>query len=440
MDHGTEVEEPLLPSREEPLHKRGSGMTHLLNLLLMSVAFLGIFSAFGATQNLVSSIIPGNLGYWSVATVYVAFCFGALLISPALTKLLKPRLSLVLGSLTYLGFILANLWPDWATLIPTAALLGVGAAVLWAAQGAYLTATGVNYAKDRGEEVRSAMGFFNGIFWAIFQCTQVIGNLLGAFVLSSAGESSTHLLFYIFVGIAGAGSLLLCFLRPEQTSEEKDNTPLSVRILDAIFLMKDKRMLFLIPTLFYSGIEMGFIFGDFTKECISNPLGTGWIGFVMSVFGATDAIGSFVLGRLSDKAGKRLLVAVGFFTHILFHTFWIFFLHWKSFDAIPDYKYMLFITAAIYGLGDAVWNMFPSIMMSSVFTDQAEAAFSVLKLFNSLGFAAAFVYGPLLPFLYKQIIALSVLFVAVLCLVLLDRFIVPIDGKKADPINATKDA
>jgi len=425
--------------------QKSSGWKHLFNLVYLSLSFCGIFAAWNAVQNLISSIVPGLLGYWSIAALYASFCFGSLLVAPALTKILQSRVSMVLGSLTYVGFMVANLKPLWETLIPTAVLLGIGASILWAAQGAYLTAAASNYAGSRGDELKSAMGLFNGLFFAIFQCSGIIGNLLGSFILSGAKGNSQTFLFYIFIAIAGSGSLALCFIRPEVNLHEqkKEDSSVSSRILQAIYLMKDRRMIFIIPVLFYSGLEQGFIFGDFTKNCIKDPLGAEWIGFIMAVFAAVDAVSSYTFGKLSDTFGKRPMILIGFLTHIAFHSFWVFFLQYKSFSDIADYRYILFISAAVYGIGDAVWNTFPSIMMSFFWTEQAEAAFSVLKLFNSLGFTAAFIWGPLLTFFQKEMIAVSVLVVAVSGIFILDRFIASLDGKVTgayQPINVTKDA
>lgn len=41
--------------------------------------------------------------------------------------------------------------------------------------GSYLTAAAANFAKSRGQPVKSAMGLFNGIFFAIFQCSAAVG-------------------------------------------------------------------------------------------------------------------------------------------------------------------------------------------------------------------------------------------------------------------------
>lgn len=76
----------------------------------------------------------------------------------------------------------ANLKPTWGIIIPCAALLGLGASVLWPAQGlkniffilnfmkgSYITAAAANYAKSKNLETKAALGLFNGIFWMIFQ-------------------------------------------------------------------------------------------------------------------------------------------------------------------------------------------------------------------------------------------------------------------------------
>ena len=60
-----------------------------------------------------------------------------------------------------------------ATFIITAAMNGFGAAMLWVAQGKYIS-------QCASEENK---GIFNGIFWAFYQASQVLGNVIGAFIL-----------------------------------------------------------------------------------------------------------------------------------------------------------------------------------------------------------------------------------------------------------------
>ena len=74
---------------------------------------------------------------------------------------------------------------------------GFGAALLWVAQGKYIS------------ECANAenKGIFNGIFWAFYMSSNVLGNLIGAFVLGNL----TQLSFYS-ICLALSITAALCFL------------------------------------------------------------------------------------------------------------------------------------------------------------------------------------------------------------------------------------
>lgn len=150
------------------------------------------------------------------------------------------------------------------------------------------------------------------------------------------------------------------------------------------------------------GMEQSFVFGDFTKNIISETKGTNWIGFVMAVFGVTDALSSVTLGRLADRFGKRLFVAVGLLAHLAVLSFFLCFLFLDddALDDIYDNFWILFVAAGILGIADSCWNTFPCTMMSVFFIDDAEAAFATLKFFQASGSVCVFVWGPLLDFKY----------------------------------------
>jgi len=285
------------------------------------------------------------------------------------------------------------------------------------------------------------MGLFNGMFFGIFQMSQVIGNIIGAVVLAKkSSDDSTQFLFCIFLSVAGVGVLILALLRPENpqprknTKKEVESEPaqsssLSQRILSVVMLLTDARMLLMIPPIFYSGLEMGFVSADFTKQCITDTIGASWIGYVMATFGAVDATSSIILGRVSDKFGKRIVVFIGALAQLSFIIAFMYMDRYQSLkELIPSRKWILFLGAGVYGIGDAVWNTFPSIMMSTFFTSRTEAAFSNLKLWQSLGFVCAFVWGPLLPFFDKLLVVLAVLIASVISIIVLDRFVAPING------------
>ena len=102
-------------------------------------------------------------------------------------------------------YIAQFLYPFGWALYLTSALIGVGAAVLWTAQGSSLT---LNSRKE-------TMGRNSGIFWAMLQCSLLIGNLIEFFMLRGRGDfdSNTRFeLFAIFTGLAVAGTLLVLTL------------------------------------------------------------------------------------------------------------------------------------------------------------------------------------------------------------------------------------
>eukprot|EP00898_Chlorokybus_atmophyticus_P000035 jgi/Chlat1/1031/Chrsp109S01464 len=163
---------------------------------LLSAAFFLIFTAFGATQNLETSLLPeGGVGAAALGALYLSLtlssCFAA-----SIMKLLNggPVRALRVGCLAYALFILANVVIAFTSshnnnvvLFAAAVVLGCGAALLWVGQGTYLAqaaalASSVKSVKRTRADVLAS---FNGTFWGCFQSTQVVGNLL-AFSLLSA--------------------------------------------------------------------------------------------------------------------------------------------------------------------------------------------------------------------------------------------------------------
>jgi len=108
-------------------------VNHLRDAIVLGTAFLLLFSAFTVVQNLATSVFDESAGFWALGTLYIVFSFANLAAS-WMVKGLGLRLSLFLGGLTYIIYVVANVisvsFPDNSTLhygllIPTAALLGV---------------------------------------------------------------------------------------------------------------------------------------------------------------------------------------------------------------------------------------------------------------------------------------------------------------------------
>ena len=135
-------------------------------------------------------------------------------------------MSLVIGAFCYTFYVASFVLPAFKTQLPdsqswllnqnfirslilvAAAINGFGAAILWVAQGQYISMCANE--KNKGE--------YNSIFWALFMCSAVIGNLMGAFVVANVKQST----FYIVLTAFCIASSLFFLLLKQPIPQPKD--------------------------------------------------------------------------------------------------------------------------------------------------------------------------------------------------------------------------
>ncbi|KAF9592123.1 hypothetical protein IFM89_011961 [Coptis chinensis] len=291
------------------LQSEESPNNHTRDVHILSSAFLLIFLAYGAAQNLESTVnTEENLGTTSLGILYISFTVFSLFAS-SVVRSLGSKNSLILGTTGYWLFIAANLKPSWNTMVPTALYLGFAASIIWVGQGTYLTSTARTHAKDYQFHEGTILGHFNGEFWGMFACHQLIGNLISLALLRDGKGGSTNgttLLFVVFLGSMTLGTILMCFLsKRDGKGEEGPPKPSTSFYSSMVSLSKlviaplcDKRMLLIIPLIAYSGLQQAFVWAEFTKYIVTPALGVSGVGGSMAVYGAFDAIVSM---RIDSK-------------------------------------------------------------------------------------------------------------------------------------------
>eukprot|EP01059_Diplonema_ambulator_P015122 TRINITY_DN2621_c1_g4_i1.p1 TRINITY_DN2621_c1_g4~~TRINITY_DN2621_c1_g4_i1.p1 ORF type:complete len:520 (+),score=209.35 TRINITY_DN2621_c1_g4_i1:51-1610(+) len=339
-----------------------------------------------------------NVGSIAIGILYLTFticCIGG----PFLVDYWGSKWSIFTGFILFSAFCVANLLVaqspssvalQWALLVPCAALVGFAASFLWTAQGSYVTTNAQLYAKAHNMEEKAALGKFNGIFWMVFQLTQISGNLIASLLLNEAGWSNTALmLFYLcFAGVGTIGALFIknVSMTAEAGDEEQEELKQVEEkkcvqsVIGMVSLWKDPRMLYLIPLIMYNGMEQGFIWGDFTSNWVKPSVGLENIGYVMAAFGATDALGSFILGKVSDITGRFPIMTLGALCQLTV----IIILVIVDVGNCDKKYFILILSAFLWGIGDAVWNTQISSILGEVFTKEKDNAFSNLKLWQSL--------------------------------------------------------
>jgi MFS transporter, NAG-T family, sugar:H+ symporter len=398
----------------------------------MSASFCLIFMSFSSAQNFATSR-SGNVGSNTLGILYSVFMVTNI-VSSAIVSRLGPKLALIFGSMTYVLYVAANIiYTPWS-MYPAGFLLGVGAAVLWTAQGVYITRCSGYHEVANDLPLKSSIGFFNGLFFSIFQVNQLLGNLLVALLFLQ--DVATNVIFIITSLIAASGTVLLTFIHkmpPPKVPSADDPTVLvdldttsNFDVTKTLNLLRDKRMALMVPIVIYSGMTQTFFFGTFPSLIDDKS----WKFFTMAVFGAADAASSIFMGKLSDRIGRKKVLAHGFIIHLGVFI-WLF-----LYEPAQHEHVLFFVLAILCGIGDGVFNTQLYAILGAYFPDDSEAAFANLKLFQSMVTAAAFFYNPYVALRVKLVLLVGLMFIGTSLVVYLDSKISSVEVGTSHHRNA----
>lgn len=174
-------------------------------------------------------------GYTSLSIIYFVFSLSNWL-APSIVATITAKWSMIFGAVLYTAFIASFLYPVTWLLYLMSAVLGLGAAgnynfnnlgigkwtndlifglfdayaVIWTAQGSYLTLSSTTMTMSRN----------SGIFWAILQSSMFFGNSFVFWQFEGKGdvidEQTRNLVFSVLTGVAVIGIIVMCFLRTPQ--------------------------------------------------------------------------------------------------------------------------------------------------------------------------------------------------------------------------------
>ncbi|CAL5092955.1 unnamed protein product [Urochloa decumbens] len=390
---------------------------------ILSAAFLFVFSAYGAAQNLESTVnTKGDLGTVSLGILYTSFTLFSVVASPVVTRL-GPKRALVVGSSGYVLFILANIVPTWYTMVQASLYLGFCASIIWVGQGTYLTSAALSHARDNNLSEGRTLGNFTGEFWGIMASTQVIGNLLSLALLRNGKDGGSvtgkNLLFVVFLGCMIVGIVLMCLLSKRE--EKGHNGPLhssfGAMLKYIVAPLKDRRMLLIIPLMVYTGLQHAFVWAVFTKSIVTPVLGISGVGGAMAIYGAAGAVCALATGYLtSGLYSATLIVSMGATVQAVV-LFWLL-LFYSPMGGVLGTVAPLLI-GALWGAGDGMMNTELNAVVGLLFEDAKEASFAQFKVWECGAVAVIFFLSPhitLQAMLILMTVALLISFAAFLLL------------------------
>ncbi|CAN7946186.1 unnamed protein product, partial [Ixodes hexagonus] len=375
---------PALPEDKSGSSMKSKGRV-FQNLLVVSMGFLLLFTAYQSIQNLQSSINPiAGMGTASLATIYMALVLSCMFVPTYMIRRLGLKYTMVSSVTMYIFYFMANMHPTWLTLLPASMILGVGGASLWTSKCAYLSYLAQEYADLVGaEDSAPFVANFFGVFFMIFQSTQIWGNLISYVVLQppnmteptsliehcgstfhpsedlldahqtnlgSVSSAQTYTLSGLYTCcVLAAILMLLVFLDPVRQEVFDPNPPMTL-LVETVNQMRRGYQQLIIPLTVYSGMQQAFFWGDFTQAYISCAWGVQNVGFVMISYGTVDALCSAIFGFLVKSIGRVPIILLA----AILNTFlMVFVLTWHP---NPAESHIFFLVAAFWGMADASWQ------------------------------------------------------------------------------------
>uniref|UniRef100_A0A1B6DK71 UNC93-like protein MFSD11 n=1 Tax=Clastoptera arizonana TaxID=38151 RepID=A0A1B6DK71_9HEMI len=396
-----------------------------LNIILLGLAFMLVFTAFQTMGNIEKTVLTSITnddpsfqgdGYTSLAIIYAVFAVSNWFI-PSIISVFGPRLTMLFGGIIYTVFIATFLMPRTWLLYAASALIGIGAAAIWTGQGTYLTLNSDSTTISRN----------SGVFWAMLQCSMFFGNIFVFFAFQGKDtiDASTRTsVFTVLVVVSVIGIVVLLLLPRARAADgemvaKPEAAPLKA-LKEAVSLFKTKEMLLLCITFLYSGFELSFYSGVYST-CIGFTRKFGasskqLVGLSGIFIGFGEVLGGITFGLLGSKTvrwGRDPIVVLGFVIHII--CFFAIFLNLPDSSPFSDTTQDAYISSNatlavlcsfLLGLGDSCFNTQILSILGGMFPDSSAPAFAIFKFTQSLSAAACFFYSSSIG-LYKQIYILA---------------------------------
>ncbi|XP_016105310.1 UNC93-like protein MFSD11, partial [Sinocyclocheilus grahami] len=206
----------------------------MYNVVILGIGFLLIFTAFTTCGNIEQTVVKSlnstnftGSGYHSLGIIYGVFSFCNVL-APTVVAIIGPQFTMFLSGVLYSGYIAVFIIPSTWSFYLTSVIIGIGAALLWTAQGHFLVENSDASTINRN----------TGLFWALLQCSMLFGNLYVYFDWKGKTEISDRdrkIMFIALLVISALGTLSFLALRKvcqqeEVLSEEEGQSLLSTRL------------------------------------------------------------------------------------------------------------------------------------------------------------------------------------------------------------------
>ena len=327
------------------------------SIIFLLIAFFFIFAGFDSSQQYLSSIFHTKnfemVSFIALSILYIS-AIPSNILAPGICRKFGLKKSLFFASLAYPLFIITIVLGSEILLYISSCVVGIASSIFWVSHGTYFTKS----------VTKKNQGFYSGLSFSLL----VVGSSITVFFMSFFVEhfSYTKIYFVLFI-LACLGSLSILFISNIDSVEKHTIHPSK--------LIKNKSMLLFSCFIFSNFFIVGSMISRIPIR-ITDLFGLSYVGKIISIFGITIAILTILIGRLSDRNGRRKFFYISILSAIL------------GFIIILTSESVLSFSVGIFFLGFA-HSSFLAIqypVLYSLFEKEIDSAMAVKGIFTCFGF------------------------------------------------------
>eukprot|EP00823_Brevimastigomonas_motovehiculus_P003472 TRINITY_DN2120_c0_g1_i1.p1 TRINITY_DN2120_c0_g1~~TRINITY_DN2120_c0_g1_i1.p1 ORF type:complete len:462 (-),score=60.23 TRINITY_DN2120_c0_g1_i1:40-1425(-) len=338
-----------------------------------SVVYLGLcsavlFTAYSPSQSFAATLQP-DYGFASLAVLYFFFGISSI-VAPSIIQVLGVRMSMTISVLGYSAYIFSLVTNGPFLLLFASALCGIGAALLWIANGMFMNGI--------AEEAKRAKGYFMGLFTSVDACAGVSGFLLSGLLLST-GFSETVMVFALTV-ISGFSFVMFFFSRdiPLSDTDRKQTMNENLHGMWALF-SSDVRLQLLLVYILFMGMNNCVSTGSF-PTIIGQRLGANYIPYVSCTYGAGRITFSVLWGKVYDSRGWKYVFYPQMCMSLVLYVVVL----------LSENVVIMFVVGLFFGITDGAINVTVGALSLAIWPTQSKHVFAVSKVISAGGTTIAF--------------------------------------------------
>ena len=152
------------------------------NFIVYGITVITGLGAMYTSANLLTTFAGKSLGFASLTVASFVGCL-TVFITPAGTRSIGTRKSMILSHFFFLLFVASQFYVSPYTIVPAAVFHGMGLSLFWACSTMYLSKLAVHYATQYNVNHEKMISFANGHLMACYSAAILLGNALSSSIL-----------------------------------------------------------------------------------------------------------------------------------------------------------------------------------------------------------------------------------------------------------------